>query len=248
MPKLLSVHPINEDLRFLSKLVKRISADTSLESKHLRLSNNFKTHAIAKVSISAMQEDDLLLILCHGRPNGILGCSFKAEVGSHGSRYVYEESNGLFISQNDFPLLIGKKVICVACQSAIFGKKAVTAGVSVFIGFNKIDFDIPVEGKKPNSNVAPKVKYILRCAIYWAITYARSNNLNFEQLGMLMKIYLNRHADILYKQGKNRSDINRREHIKLRKAKSFKYYLNAAERILEISSGIEVLGDKYLKV
>ncbi len=80
--------------------------------------------------------------------------------------------------------------------------------------------------------------------MYWAITYAKSNNLNFEELSLLLKVYLNRHADIIYNEGKNRADKKGREYMTLKKAKSGKYYVNAAERILEISDGIEVLGNK----
>ncbi|CAA0214058.1 hypothetical protein [Tenacibaculum maritimum] len=235
--KLLTIHPINEDLRFLRKFVRNLKSYKTDLVISRTLSNNTVSHTKAIQFIERLDENDLVCFLSHGATRAIHGSEYRAKYGSHSRQYSYMKDNGYFIDKNNIEILRGKKVFCLSCNSDTLGKLAIESGVKVFIGFSTIDFDNRDElipNQNPRSYVIAKTKYSLRKAVYQSIIFAIENNVSFYQLNQLLKINLNKEMDNLILNNKNKE--------------GYLYYKTAADCLLTIKEGITLFGNGDIKL
>ena len=229
MSNLIIVHPINEELRFFRKTIRKLRQSNYLITL-LRLSNNFGTHKICLDKLKQSSNNDLIIFFCHGHTNSILGCSYQNDLSSHPNRYVHEE-HGYFLNGSNVDILQNKKIICIACNSNSFGRLAVSAGTKAFLGFDEINFDFKdlILNNKWNKHVINLTKWKFRQSIFWAITNSLEYHLSFYQFSERLKLVLNKHStDIL---------------LNYKKMKKFKYYKRTAYCLDEMRIGIQVQGN-----
>lgn len=235
--KLLTIHPINEDLRFLKKFVRNLKNYNSELVITRSLSNNGSSHLKTMTDIEALNENDIVCFLSHGATRAIHGSEYRARYGSHIRQYSYMDQNGYFIDKSNIGVLQGKKVFCLSCNSDTLGKLAIESGVKVFIGFSTIDFDNRNEltsNQNPRSSVIVKTKYSLRKAVYQSLVYALEYNITFYELSNLLKINLNKEIDDLILTNKSKD--------------GFKYYKTAADCLLTIKEGITLFGNGKIRL
>jgi len=235
--KLLTIHPINEDLRFLKKFVRNLKNYNNDLIVSKSLSNNTSSHTKAIQHIERLSENDIVCFLSHGATRAIHGSEYRSRYGSHLRQYSYIKENGYFIDKSNIEVLKGKKVFCLSCNSDTLGNLAIESGVKVFIGFSTIDFDDRNEliaNQNPRACVIAKTKYSLRTAVYQSIVYALENNITFFELNQLLKINLNKEMDSLILNNKNK--------------KGYKYYKTAADCLLTIKDGITLFGEGNIKM
>lgn len=216
--KILTIHPINEDLRFLKKFVKNLKGYDNQLVISKKLSNNTLSHIKAIKKIRELKDNDIVCFLSHGATRAIHGSEYRARYGSHPKQYSYMKEVGYFIDKENIDVLKNKKVFCLSCNSATLGKLAIESGVKVFIGFSTIDFDYRDDllgNQNPRASVISKTKYSLRTAVYQSLIFSIENNLTFNQLNTLLKINLNKEMDKLIIENKGKS--------------GFKYYKTAAD-------------------
>ncbi|MGH1335883.1 MAG: hypothetical protein ACRBFS_07120 [Aureispira sp.] len=234
---LLTIHPVNEDLRFLKKLVKKLKEYDNELVISKKLSNNIYSHNRVIEKIKGLEVNDIVCFLSHGATRAIHGSEYRARYGSHPQQFSYIEEVGYFINKKNLNILKGKKIFCLSCNSDTLGKLAIESGVKVFVGFSTIDFDSRddlVGNQKPRANVMSKTKYSLRNAVYQSLIYSIENNLTFNQLCSLLKINLNKEMDKLIIDNKGKS--------------GFKYYKTAADCLLTIKEGITIFGNGKIKL
>ena len=235
--KILTIHPINEDLRFLKKLKRNLRNSFPHLVKTKTLSNNYSSHELAFKEIELLNESDLVLFLCHGGTRNIHGSQFRSNYGSHRSRYVHSDNYGYFINKTNIDCLYLKKVFCLSCNSITLGKLAIESGAKVFIGFNTIDFDnreVLMPKENPRHYVISKTKYALRTAVFNSIKLAINENLTFSQIVHILKVNLNKEMDNLILMNKSKS--------------GYKYYKEAANCILIIKEGIRLFGNGNIRI
>lgn len=235
--KLLTIHPINEDLRFLKKFKTELRDSFPDIVTNRFLSNNYSSHLRALEQIQSLESNDMVVFLCHGATRAIYGSEFRKKYGSHPRKYIHSENHGFFIDKNNIKSLDSKKVFCLSCNSTTLGNLAIENGVKVFIGFSTIDFDereVLLPKQNPRQCVISKTKYSLRKSVYNAIKYSISNDLTFNQLIHLLKVFLNQEIDNLILPHKSND--------------GFKYYESAANCLLTIKEGIKLFGDGDLKL
>lgn len=235
--KLLTIHPINEDLRFLKKFVRNLKKNKSDLVVSRSLSNNTISHLKAIKYIGELSDNDIVCFLSHGATRAIHGSEYRTRYGSHSRQYSYMNESGYFIDKSNIEILKGKKVFCLSCNSDTLGKLAIESGVKVFIGFSTIDFDSRnelISNQNPRSSVICKTKYSLRKAVYQSLVYAIDNNITFYQLCNLLKINLNKEMDNLILNNKNKD--------------GYKYYKTAADCLLTIKEGITIFGDGNMRL
>lgn len=227
MKPIITIHPIDEDLRFLKKLVRTIKREYSEYVRPVKLSNTSGSHTKGISIINNTVEGSLICFFCHGRDNALLGCSYRSKYGSHPQQY----NHGPFIRVSQANILAGKKIIALACHSNDIGKRIISKGIPVFLGFDEINFDYPYfyEENRPDRHVISLTKGMLRSVISASLLQGISNNLTFYQLESVMKIRFNQASDWLI--------LNHKDH----KGKS--YYQRAANNLQEIKSGLRVWGD-----
>jgi len=234
---LLTVHPINEDLRFLKKLIRSLKGYNKELVSTAILSNNFASHEIALSKIRRLNQNDFVLFLNHGATKGIHGCQYRARHGGHRYQFSYMEKYGYFIGQNNINVLTGKKIFCLSCNSTTLGQLAINAGAKVFIGFSTIDFDdrdALALNENPRPGVVAKTKYSLRKSVFQSIAFGVENDISFYSLVQLLRINLNKEADELILEGKRRV--------------GFKYYKSAADCLMTIKEGVSIYGDGNMKI
>lgn len=230
--QVLTIHPINEDLRFLRKFVRKFKFRGDGVVITRKLSNNVASHYEAIRRIKGLNESSVVCFLNHGATRAIHGSEFRSKYGSHPHQFSFQEELGYFIDSNNIDVLSGKKVFCLSCNSESLGNLAINSGAIVFIGFSTIDFDIRDEliGKqKPRSYVVSKSKYSLRNAVYQTLANAMENNLTFHEIHSLLKVNLNKEMDELI--------------ITNKKKPGYKYYKSAADCLLTIRQGIRLFGN-----
>lgn len=235
--KILTIHPINEDLRFLKKFVRNLKNSKSDLVVSRSLSNNTISHLKAIKYIKELSDNDIVCFLSHGATKAIHGSAYRVRYGSHMKQYSYMNEIGYFIDKDNIEILKGKKVFCLSCNSDSLGNLAIESGVKVFIGFSTIDFDDRNElilNQNPRLSVISKTKYSLRKAVYQALVYAIENNITFYELSYLLKINLNKEMDNLILSNKDKD--------------GFKYYKTAADCLLTIKEGITIFGDGNLRL
>jgi hypothetical protein len=237
--KALTIHPINEDLRFLRKFVSKLKQKHPDIVKTKSLSNNNRSHETAINEINNLSENDTIIFLSHGATRAIHGCEYRARYASHSQQFIFNEQNDsdYFIDKNNIEILEGKKVFCLSCNSDTLGKLAIEAGAKVFIGFSTIDFDERNEllpSQNPRQYVIAKTKFALRESVFNSISLALNKNLSFYQLLHLLKITLNKEMDSLILNNK--------------KNNGFKYYKTAANCLLTIKEGISLFGNGDLRI
>lgn len=235
--KILTIHPINEDLRFLKKIKSKLKMKYPKIVSTKTLSNNYSSHEQAIREIELLKENDLIIFLCHGITRAIQGSKYRLASGSHPKLYDYSEKNGNLIDRTNINLFRGKKIFCLSCDSDTLGKISLDAGVNVFVGFSTIDFDdrtLLLPKQNPRHYVIAKTKFALRSAVYNSLIHSLNNNLSFYELVEVIKIYLNKEADNLILNNKHKS--------------GFKYYKISADCILSIKEGIKIFGNGYIKI
>ena len=233
---LLTIHPINEDLRFLKKFVRKLTEYDNQLVVTKKLSNNTLSHNRAIDRIKGLKENDIVCFLSHGATRAIHGSEYRARYGSHPKQFSYMDEIGYFIDKENVDILKDKKIFCLSCNSDTLGKLAIESGVKVFIGFSTIDFDLRddlVGNQNPRASVISKTKYSLRNAVYQSIICSIENNLTFNQLSSLLKINLNKEMDKLIIDNKGKP--------------GFKYYKTAADCLLTIKEGIRIFGNGKVK-
>jgi hypothetical protein len=176
------------------------------------------SHADCLNRLSSLK-DDLILFLCHGYADCILGCDFK----SPQERFEY----GPFIDRAKIDVLAGKKVIAFSCYSNGLAEMAIKAGVKVYIGFETIRFDYVANCEKGISfqKIRERVKCEIRHFLYDSITFAIDKGLDFDGLSRHMRIVLNnRLRNVLLSKHKHKEEI--------------------AGILLEIKTGMKVYGNR----
>lgn len=236
-PRIIAVHPIDGNLGFLKKLIRKLFSNSLGSVIYLRLSNNRASHDRAINNLSHAGKQDLICLFCHGRSNGLLGCSYKAfHPDDSMGRFVYIEKYGNFLDISHAEILANKKIFCLSCDSVLWGKRIVDAGVAVFLGFTNINFDIKIflENNVQRKAVERLVKYKLREAIFFSIQKSKEKEFNFYQFKSLLKIALTKAADNLI--------------LNFKGQKGQKFYFAAAECLQEINDGIKLFGNGNLKL
>ena len=235
--RILCVYPIDGNIAFLRKLSRTLRSTFGPVLTDLKLSNNYGSHQKALNEIKASTENDLICLFCHGRSTGLLGCSYKANHPDDSrNRFVYSEKYGNFLDVNHSNLFINKKIFCLACDSAIWGKRIIDAGAKVFLGFSNVNFDtrLFLEKNVQRQSVERIVKFELRKAVFYALNQAVEKSLTFSQLSYLLKICLDKSSDALIRN--------------YRGEKGYKFYLAAAECLQEIKFGVKIFGDGNVPV
>jgi len=235
--KALVIHPINEDLRFLKKLKRKLKNAYSHLILTRSLSNNYSSHEQALNEINILDENDLIIILCHGGTRSIHGAQFREKYGSHRSKYVHSEAHGNFIDKSNIDIFLNKKVFCLSCNSVTLGNLAIENGAKVFVGFNTVDFDDRYEllpNQNPRHYVIARTKFALRTAVFNSLKFSLDNDLTFLQLIHVLKIFLNKEMDKLIILNKTNP--------------GFEYYKQAANCILKIKEGVKLFGDGSIKI
>lgn len=231
MSKLIFIHPINENLRFLRKLIRKLRAKEK-KIQLLRLSNHNFSHIEALTKIKDASEDSLVCFLGHGATKALYGCTYRYE--NHPEYYDYrnEGDEKYFIDQNNIGLLQGKKLIALSCNSITLGKPAIENGIKSFLGFTEINFDNDSDlrpTQKSRHYVEAKVKFGLRSALFKTISCGIEHNLTLYEVLQILKISIHKESDNLILNNKEKE--------------GFKYYRAAADCLQELKSGIHIFGD-----
>jgi hypothetical protein len=220
MSNIYIVHPIDENLAFFKKTIKKLSLDFPGRLFNISLTNKAKAHSDCLSVIKNTKNDDLICFFCHGRTDGILGCSYRATYPTHRRKYEH----GLFVSASNIEIFRNKKIFCLACNSNQIARIAMASGVKVFLGFDEININ-----DNPDQHIRANAKFALRRAIYLAINLGIQQNYSFNQLADYLGLFINKVNDDLILRRK-------RKH-------GYRYYLEAANITQEIKEGIRVWGD-----
>ena len=223
---LFCVHPITEDLRFLRRLIKCFRKKYPRRFKYLKLLNNDSSHTSCLSLISGLN-GKLILFLCHGNPDCILGCDFRGDRFDAAEQYEY----GPFINSANITNLSGNKIIAFCCYSNGIAESCVKAGSPVAIGFDSIRFDYVknFQSGLRFSKIQQAVKCEMRHFLFNSITYGIDGNLSFQDLVSHMRLLLNKRSKIIFH--------SKRKH---------KHEIAAI--LLEMKTGIKLFGDTNLKV
>jgi len=224
------IHPIDENLFFLKKLIQQLQTTYPGNFQHIRLGNNKLSHDICVSKIRDAKENDLICFFCHGRTDSLLGCSYKADHSPNSGCYVH----GKFIDAGNIEILKDKKVFCLACDSNHIGRMAIEAGAKVFLGFDDIHIN-----HHPKFNLHNHVKghsrLLLCTAVFSAMTNSINKNYTFNQFADRLKLLINRNNDVFLSSHKGKKGYK-------------KYYVTSANILQEIKEGIKVWGDGNVRV
>jgi hypothetical protein len=225
-PLIFCIHPTTEDLRFLFRLIKKLRKKYPDQIKYLKLSNDDSTHENCLRLLSEIK-DSLLIFLCHGYSDSILGCDLRGVGFDHTERYEY----GPFISKANVSVLAGNKILAFCCYSNGIAASAVREGARAAIGFESIRFDYRenIEKGVKFRKIQRSVKFEIRSFLYHSIVYAVENNSSYSELANHMRLLLNkRYRNILCSQQKHKQEIG--------------------AILLEIKLGIKLFGDPHISV
>lgn len=257
MPNITVIHPTDGDLRFLRKLIEQLSYTFTGDVNYLKLTKEYRSHDRAWREIENLHEDSLVCFFCHGRSNGLYSCKYRRASEMHLS-YVLEEE--LFIRNDNFQLLSGKKIFCLACKSNGIAQNVINAGAKVFLGFDDINFDMIIRDEQNEEKylarycVHQKVKYLLRYSVYSALSKAINENWTFLQLYHYLSATLDKLSDNLILNNKLILKGYTPEHttiLKNRKCSEHSFhqhYKSAALCIQEIKNGMKLWGDGNCKI
>lgn len=234
--RILAIHPLNEDLRFLNKFIIQMENEFGDFFNSATLANNYSSHEKALTLIDNLEENDIVFLLIHGATRVIYGCEYRSKFATHSKRYVHFDKYGYFIDKNNIHVLSNKKIICLSCNSDSLGKLAIESGARLFIGFSVIDFDNRSQllaNQKPRQSVIAKTKYSLRNSLFNAIKISLKENLSHSEFLALLKICINVEMDRLIIENKGK--------------RGYEYYKTAAGCLYNIKEGIVLYGDGTAK-
>jgi hypothetical protein len=215
------VHPIDQNLIFLWKLVRSLLKKYPSKIKYLKLSDSDQSHDEALEIIKSSTEDDLIFFLCHGGSDYLKGCLFYSK-----QRPSYEKAR--FISSDNIAILSGKKVICLSCNSNMeLATMANQIGTKVFIGFGNILFDEESFFKKGKIKrpIVERSKYEIRQVLFQALCMAIDNQISFKYFVNYLKLLINKKCDDLILNG------NRKKNLRV------------ANFLIEFKLGIKLIGN-----
>lgn len=224
----ITVHPIDEDLRFFNKAIQSLKKYFGDNINYFRLSNNATSHYNFLSSLENAPSDSLILFLCHGSTTKIHGCSYRNNLSSHPKHYVH----GNFITESNIDLLSKKKIISLSCNSNRLAKAAVSSGSQVFISFDDVFFD---QKKFVNNNISSDrviavSKWFFRRALVWSIIEAYEGKSTFYEFTNNYRLALkNLQTNLLL-------------------CRKDKYSIRIAASLNEISNGIKIYGNSRLKL
>jgi len=230
--RLIGIHPIDGNLRFLKRMSRLLDRELGKAFKYQKLRNNQKSHAKCLAIVKNAGPRDTLLFLCHGRPDGILGCNYRTGPTQLPGNY----NHGLLISKDNAEIFKDRKVFCLTCDSNIIAKEAISRGARVFIGFDSIYFDRKQssESYKWNKHVVNTTKHELRKCMFSTLLHAWENDLTYFQCAGYLKLLINKANDRLI--------LDYRNH------RGRKFYHRSAECLQLIKEGIRVWGDGDLRI
>jgi hypothetical protein len=225
-PQIYCVHPITEDLRFLRRLIKLFRKKYPQTFRYLKLLNNDASHKNCLGLISGLK-GKLILFLCHGNSDCILGCDFQGRPLDPTDQYEY----GQFINGSNISSLAGNRIIAFCCYSNGIADACVKAGAPVAMGFDSIRFDYMknLENLVQFKKIQQAVKYEMRRFLFDSITFAIDRNLSFLGLLNHMRLLLNKRSKQIF-------------------CSSHKHRQEIATILLEMKAGIKLFGDSQLKV
>lgn len=235
MPKIFIARTADKDLRFFKKVSDQLKRNHTEILTYTKLINNSESHSNCLETIKTSNEIELICLFCHGRTNGLLGCTYFSR-GLYGSTtrtnfhtHHSDYEHGIFIGPRNIRQLVGKKIFCLSCNSNGLGKLAVNAGVRVFIGFDNIEF-----GYTHGRLVVDITKYELRKAAFYALDRAIRDNSSFNSLKEELCLALNKSSQELILKYRN----HRKAHL----------YRLSARNLQDIRLGVKVHGNGSLKL
>jgi len=133
--KIICIHPDDEDLSFLKPLTAKLSENLDSNIVLYYLSKDVELHYLAQQAIKNAGESDLILLLCHGGTDYVLG---QHEIGLIENGTYYSK----FLGSHNIQIIRSKKVVCVSYNSRVkLGKMAFDNQCLSFIGFGDIPFE-----------------------------------------------------------------------------------------------------------
>lgn len=225
MANILGIYTLNEDLRFLEGLVKRIHSACPSRFSKTKLAPNQKSHKDGLIKIHSFDGKGTILLICHGRRNSLLGCTFRAGRVGDPLRYLHGE----FVGKKNIDVFKEQKVFCLACNSNSLGDHAIKAGCKAFIGFGEINFS-PKDSY--NGDLVRITKTEFSRSLYIALIHGIKKNLSFKQVASLLRVCLDKYSAELIMKRKTAN-------------KKFKeIYLKAANNLQDIKYGIKIYGNQ----
>lgn len=262
LPYIIGVHPINEDLRFLRKLIRKLRSRYEGRFKDIRLSNRQREHQYCIRYLSSHVPNGIICFFCHGRTTGVLGCSYRAQrrrvdagnflctnagldlMDPHSCHstpyYDHYERYGELIDADTIRrgLFRGYKIFCLTCNSNDLGHISVSNGAKVFIGFDHVYFDEEMHVRdvnNPDGGIyrGTKVYPISKWELRKAIFSSLTTAIDNNLSFNCFVNYLKLYLD----KANDRLVISSKGHS------GRKYYLRAANSLQLIKEGIKIWGD-----
>lgn len=181
--KIFIVHPKDKSTKFLKRIKTHILHKVDQTIYPIQIFNiypNNQSHQSCLNELKKCTKDDFIIIMGHGRSDGIYG-----GMGDFSNSFISTEAylenpekyyqREIFIDQTNSEIFQEKKIISITCRSAEFGYM-IKNRVAVFLGFGEIRTSIEeleeagiISSLKLVANIKAEINYIMKRSLVLAI-------------------------------------------------------------------------------
>ncbi len=199
MKDIISIYSGEEDLIFLIPLITFLKNLFNEKIEIYELDTSIESHTLAQIGLKKSKPNTLIIILCHGGSNYILGNKNIVELNVDTDYYELLSGKNIDIIEN-------KKLLCLSCNSKEgLGNLVINNGGLGLIGFGDIMFDDPLRIKKEgfaNKEVQEVSKSIMVSILSETIEICFNTNASIKNFVNYFKLITNKHCDKILLENK----------------------------------------------